>query len=96
VTPSRPDSPDTHCQSSTTRDEKLCTMDVSGVDCVANKWLRSARMDFYIAPPNGFENGSRIEGGLVERSVTVDGGDSQELDARIVGAEEESVCILME
>jgi hypothetical protein len=74
--------------------EAALAVDVSGMDCVADNGLRSARVDLHIASSYGLEYGACVEGGLVEGRIAVDGAHAEELDARVVGREEEGVCVL--
>ena len=46
-------------------------MDIDCVYSIAGNRLRCARVDFNIAPTNGFEYRSSVVGRLVERSVAV-------------------------
>ena len=74
--------------------EAALAMDVSSMDCVTDNGLRGARVDLHVASSYGLEYGASVEGGLVEGRIAVDGAHAEELDARIVGREEEGVCVL--
>jgi hypothetical protein len=52
-------------------------------------------MDLNIAPPNCFEYGPGIERCLIKGGVAMNRGNTQELDARIMGAEKDGIGILM-
>lgn len=69
-------------------------MNVGGMYSVTNDGLSCARVDSHVAPSNCLQNRSRVERRLLERSIAVDGSDTQEFDARIVGTEEEGIRIL--
>jgi hypothetical protein len=69
-------------------------MNVGGMDCIAHEWLRSARIDLDLALAYSLQHTPRIEYGLIERGIAVDGADTKKFNAWIVGSEEESVCVL--
>ena len=66
--------------------ERDCTVNIGGMDGIANNGLRRAWIDLHIAPSDGFEYCSSIERRLIERSISVYGADAQKFHARILRA----------
>jgi hypothetical protein len=64
----------------------LYTVYICSMYGVANDWFCSSRINLHIAPSDRFKYRSGVERGLVEGSVTVDCGDAEEFDARIMSA----------
>ena len=64
------------------------TVNINGVNSVAVNGFGGSRVDFDVACTQGFQNASGIVGGLVERSIAMDGAHAQQVDTRVVGSEE--------
>lgn len=51
-------------------------MDVGSMHSVAHDWLGSARVDLHVTSAQGLQYCSRVEGGLIEGGVAMDGTDA--------------------
>jgi hypothetical protein len=71
-----------------------CTVYIRSVNCLTYDGLRCARVHLHIAPTDSFQYSSRVERGLVERRVAVNGAHAEKFSTRVVCAEQESVCVL--
>jgi hypothetical protein len=69
-------------------------MDIGGMNCVAHDRLRSTRIHLDVTFPYSLKHSPSIKHRLVERGVAVDGTDAEEVNARVMGGEQESVGIL--
>lgn len=64
------------------------------MDSSARHGLRRARVYPHIPPSNRLENRSGVEGRSIESGIAMYGGYPEELDARILRAEQEGIGIL--
>jgi len=69
-------------------------VDIGSVDGITHDGLGCARVDLDVAPTDCLQDGPRVVRRLIQCSVAMNGAYTKQLDARIVGAEEEGVRIL--
>lgn len=69
-------------------------MYISSVDRVPAERPRGPRMDGHVGPPDRGEDAQRVIGRLREGGVAVDGADAEEVEAGIVGGEEDGEGVL--
>jgi hypothetical protein len=69
-------------------------MDVDSGQSDPFDWLLSTNVDLDVALSYRLQSCPRIECGLDERRIAMDGAHSEEVDARIVAGEEQGIRIL--